>query len=109
MYFTAEQLVYFVRNNHQELKNENIDPYYISSVTYGNESIFLAESDSTRQAFNKVYDKLIENSALDNADIAVLDSSNLLIYRRDSGSNTSFLSLEKGLRKFVISLKNSLC
>jgi len=80
----------------QELKNENIDPYYISSVTYGNESIFLAESDSTRQAFNKVFDKLIENSALDNADIAVLDASNLLIYRRDSGSNTSFIKFGKG-------------
>lgn len=84
------------QNYLKEFKEENVNPYYISSVTYGAESIFLAESDSTRIAFNKAFDKLTENLELNDSDIAVLDASNLLIYRRDSGSRASYIKYAKG-------------
>ncbi|MGN0002384.1 MAG: hypothetical protein ACI35V_03015 [Sphingobacterium composti] len=79
-----------------QLKDEKFNPYYISSVTYGAESIFLAETDSTQAAFNSVFDKLINNSELLSADIDVLDASNMLIYRKDSSNKNSFIKFGKG-------------
>lgn len=81
----------------KKVKSENINPHYLSSVTFGFEYALYAESDSTKASFNRVLEKLLNKTSLNRIDEEVLKASNLLIYRRDSANKDSFIKYAKGM------------
>lgn len=78
------------------LKEQGIDPYYAAGAIYGSESVFMGETDYTKSEYIEVIDKLLKKEELDNANRAVLNASNLLIYRKDGLMKSSFIKYAKG-------------
>ncbi len=78
-----------------QFKQEGYDPYVLALVTYGSRMILMGESDSSRVSLNTTLEKLLADTPLEKNDVAVLESSQILMYYRDGGKD-SFIAYPKG-------------